>query len=236
MHAPHVTAAVTHPVHCCRIAPSDIDADFMRIRNLIIAFVLGGAIAAGLGVALSLRDAPAVPNVATIVPAGDALPEFSLLDQGGRAVDRGLFAGQWDLVFFGFTNCPDICPTTLQDLSQVKREILARGVPDEAIQFVFISVDPARDKSEQITKYVTYFDPGFQGATGSIGQLNNLTRQLGAPFMAEENKGDDIYEVAHSSAVYLIDPQQRYTGMISSPFSAAEVAEQFADLYRATEG
>ena len=140
------------------------------------------------------------------------------------------------LCLFWFYVCPDICPTTLQDLSQVKREILARGVPDEAIQFVFISVDPARDKSEQITKYVTYFDPGFQGATGSIGQLNNLTRQLGAPFMAEENKGDDIYEVAHSSAVYLIDPQQRYTGMISSPFSAAEVAEQFADLYRATEG
>ena len=170
------------------------------------------------------------------LPQPRPLGKFTLVDDARKVFDIQSLDARWSFVFFGFMYCPDICPTTLQDLSQVKREILAQGVPDEAIQFVFISVDPARDKSEQINKYVTYFDPGFQGATGSIGQLNNLTRQLGAPFMAEENKGDDIYEVAHSSAVYLIDPQQRYAGMISSPFSATEVAEQFADLYRSKEG
>ncbi len=174
-------------------------------------------------------------------PALIALPEprplakFTLVDDAKNIFDFQALEARWSFVFFGFMYCPDICPTTLQDLSQVKREILAMGIPDEAVQFVFISVDPARDKGEQISKYVAYFDAGFLGATGSIGQLNNLTRQLGAPFMAGENAGDDIYEVVHSSAVYLIDPRQRYAGLISSPFVASDVAEEFAELYRAAK-
>lgn len=173
------------------------------------------------------------------LPALVALPEprplgkFTLVDDAKNIFDIQSLEARWSFIFFGFMYCPDICPTTLQDLSQVKREILARGIPEQALQFVFVSVDPARDKGEQIDKYVTYFDPGFQGATGSVGQLNNLTRQLGAPFMLGENAGDDIYDVVHSSAVYLIDPEQRYAGLISSPFVAAEVAEEFAALYEA---
>ena len=124
---------------------------------------------------------------------------------------------------------------TLYDLSQVKREIVAQGISESEIQFVFISVDPARDKAAQIQRYVQYFDPAFLGATGSIGQLTNLTRQLGAPFRAEPETATNVYEVTHSSAVYLVDPLGRYAGIISPPFVASEVAAQFSKLYRTNE-
>ena len=129
--------------------------------------------------------------------------------------------------------CPDICPTTLHDLSLVKKEMLAKGINEREIQFVFISVDPARDKAAQIQRYVKYFDPDFVAATGSVGQLTNLTRQLGAPFRAEPETAENVYEVTHSSAVYLVDPMGQYTGIISPPFVAADVAAQFFNLYNA---
>ncbi|NCZ62916.1 MAG: SCO family protein [Cellvibrionales bacterium] len=127
--------------------------------------------------------------------------------------------------------CPDICPTTLYDLSHVKREIVARGISDTDVQFVFISVDPARDKAAQIARYVQYFDPSFLGATGSLGQLTNLTRQLGAPFRAEPETAENVYSVTHSSAIYLVDPLGQYAGIINPPFEAADVAEQFSTLF-----
>ena len=158
--------------------------------------------------------------------------EFALLDQNGETRFPSDFAGKPIALFFGFTYCPDICPTTLYDLSQVKRELVALGIAEDDIQFVFISVDPERDKAAQIKRYVQYFDASFLGATGSIGQLTNLTRQLGAPFRAEPETAENVYEVTHSSAVYLVDPLVQYAGVISPPFVASEVAADFEALYR----
>lgn len=186
----------------------------MRIRNLIIAFVLGGAIAAGLGVALSLRDAPAVPNVATIVPAGDALPEFSLLDQGGGAVDRGLFEGQWDLVFFGFTNCPDICPTTLQLLAQVRKRLDADGVRPLP-RIVLVSVDPERDTPDALARYTSAFGDNIVGITGDIAEIEKLTRALGIYFARTNPAEDGNYSVDHSAVVLVLNPDGRFQALFS---------------------
>ena len=160
------------------------------------------------------------------------LAEFILVDDEKGVFDLKSLESRWSFIFFGFMYCPDICPTTLYDLSQVKEEIVAQGISESDIQFVFISVDPARDKAAQIQRYVQYFDPGFLGATGSIGQLTNLTRQLGAPFRAEPETATNVYEVTHSSAVYLVDPLGQYAGIITPPFVASEVAAQFLQLYR----
>ena len=158
------------------------------------------------------------------------------MDDEKGVFDLKSLESRWSFIFFGFMYCPDICPTTLYDLSLVKREMVALGISESDIQFVFISVDPARDKAAQIQRYVQYFDPAFLGATGSIGQLTNLTRQLGAPFRAEPETSTNVYEVTHSSAVYLVDPLGHYAGIISPPFVASDVAAQFAELYRANEG
>ena len=171
-----------------------------------------------------------MPPALVTFPERRPLAEFILVDDEKGVFDLKSLEAKWSFIFFGFMYCPDICPTTLYDLSQVKREMIAQGVSEQDIQFVFISVDPARDKAAQIQRYVQYFDPSFLGATGSIGQLTNLTRQLGAPFRAEPETGENVYEVTHSSAVYIVDPLVQYTGIISPPFVAEDVASQVSAL------
>ena len=171
-----------------------------------------------------------MPPALVTFPERRPLAEFILVDDEKRVFDLKSLEAKWSFIFFGFMYCPDICPTTLYDLSQVKREMIAQGVSERDIQFVFISVDPARDKAAQIQRYVQYFDPSFLSATGSIGQLTNLTRQLGAPFRAEPETAENVYEVTHSSAVYIVDPLVQYTGIISPPFVAEDVASQFSAL------
>ena len=164
-------------------------------------------------------------------PERRPLAEFILVDDAKQIFDLKSLQSRWSFLFFGFMYCPDICPTTLYDLSKVKEALLTRGLNDKDLQFVFISVDPARDKAEKLQRYVEYFDPSFLAATGSVGQLTNLTRQLCAPFRAEPESAENVYEVTHSSAIYLVDPKGHYAGIISPPFVTVDVAYQFISLY-----
>lgn len=206
---------------------------------LIVAAVVGVALAGSGYWALWQSRNPAadqlMPASLITFPERKPLADFILVDDEKGVFDLKSLESRWSFIFFGFMYCPDICPTTLYDLSLVKRDIVAQGISESDIQFVFISVDPGRDKAAQIQRYVQYFDPAFLGATGSMGQLTNLTRQLGAPFRAERETAENVYEVTHSSAVYLVDPLGQYTGIISPPFVASEVAAQFSDLYRTNE-
>ena len=174
-----------------------------------------------------------LPPALITFPERRPLAEFALVDDAKGVFDLKSLDAHWSFLFFGFMYCPDICPTTLYDMSQVKREIIAAGVEAEALQFVFISVDPARDKALQLQRYVQYFDPEFVSATGSVGQLTNLTRQLGAPFRAEPATAENVYEVTHSSAIYLVDPSGQYAGIISPPLVPNNIANAFSRLYRA---
>ena len=218
---------------------SNFTREKLMAAVLIAAAVVGVALAGSGYWTLWQSRNPAADQImpASIItfPERKPLAEFILVDDEKGVFDLKSLESRWSFIFFGFMYCPDICPTTLYDLSQVKREIVAQGISESDIQFVFISVDPARDKAAQIQRYVQYFDPTFLGATGSIGQLTNLTRQLGAPFRAEPETATNVYEVTHSSAVYLVDPLGQYTGIISPPFVASEVAAQFYQLYRTNE-
>lgn len=181
----------------------------MRPRNFLVAFVLGIAIAAGIWVSVSLRGPAARPNAATILPAPIELPQFSLLDQHGQSIGKEVFAGEWDLVFFGFTNCPDICPLTLQLLSQVKVR-LAEAKHEPLPRIVFVSVDPQRDTPAAIDSYISFFGKDHLGITGELDELRKLTSALGIFF--EKNDGDD-YVVDHSVVVLVIDPQSRMSAL-----------------------
>ena len=159
----------------------------MQARNLIVALVLGIAIAAGLALALRNAGGPAAPLTATILPAGNALPDFALLDQDGAAVDRTVFAGQWDVVFFGFTHCPDICPATMTVLGQ-----------------------------ESMAQYIGYFGEGNLGLTGELEEIRKLTDALGIYFQKAATE-DANYGVDHSTVVLVIDPQSRLKALFSAP-------------------
>lgn len=189
----------------------------MRPRNFVIAFAAGTAIAAGLLFGLNLVGEDPVPVRATVLPAGNELPEFSLLDQDGAAIDRRVFEGQWDLVFFGFTHCPDVCPTTMALLGQVRQQLAAQA-QDPLPRIVLVSVDPERDTPEAIGKYVDYFGEGNLGITGNLDEIRKLTGELGIYFAKIETDNDD-YSVDHSTVVLVFNPQGRFRALFSAPHS-----------------
>ena len=115
----------------------------MKLNKLIVAFAIGVAVAAGIFAALRSQQ-PAVPVTAMILPDPDPVPAFELVDQRGTPIDESVFRGQWDLVFFGFTHCPDVCPTTLQVLATAITALDERGVTPLP-RIVLVSVDPERD-------------------------------------------------------------------------------------------
>jgi protein SCO1/2 len=190
----------------------------MGPKNLIFAIVLGGALAAGIFVATKMNK-PADLQTAFVIPLPNALPDFSLLDQSGELVNADTFRGQWDLVFFGFTNCPDICPTTLQTLASARRELIDAGV-DELPRIVLVSVDPERDTPEILGRYVDYFGDGNLGVTGELEGVSTLTAALGIYFGKAPTE-DGNYGVDHSAAVLVINPDGEFSALFSAPHIVA---------------
>lgn len=186
----------------------------MRVKNLFVALVLGSALAAGVFVATRLQTAASL-NTAFLLPTPNSLPEFSLLDQAGNVVTRDTFKNHWNLVFFGFTHCPDICPTTLQVLATARTELMAAG-QQPIPRIVLVSVDPERDSPDVIGRYVDHFGAGNLGVTGQLDELRKLTSGLGIYF--EKQAGDeDNYAVDHSAAVLLINPDGEFHALFSGP-------------------
>lgn len=193
----------------------------MKTRNLIFAFVMGAALAVGLWATINLNRNAIQLTAATVLPSVIALPEFSLVDHHAQAIDETIFVGQWDIVFFGFTQCPDICPLTLQVL-RTARQRLAESGQSSLPRIVLVSVDPERDTPERMAEYVNAFGPGNLGITGDLAELRKLTSSIGIYF-AKQETGEEEYSVDHSAAVIVIDPQ----GNFHSLFSAPHVIENF---------
>lgn len=185
----------------------------MTLKNFLIAIILGIALAAGIFVASKVSQ-PAELQKAFLIPQSDPIADFSLLDQSSNAVGADVFKGQWNLVFFGFTNCPDVCPTTLQILSNVKKKLTDLNKP--APRIVLVSVDPERDTPELLGKYVNYFGDDHLGLTGELDEIKKLTGALGIFFQKSPGEGDN-YGVDHSAAVIIINPNGEFAGLFSAP-------------------
>ena len=161
-----------------------------------------------------------------------ALPEFELIDHRQQALTRASLNGQWSLMFFGYTHCPDICPVSMQIMADMIKAIDDSDVSG-VLQVYFISVDPERDRPEVLAEYVGYFNPGFNGATAPLEQLTPLTRSLGIAHMIRDRvDGSGGYDVDHSAAIVLINPQAEYAGLFGAPQDAGAMAR---DLTRIIE-
>ena len=183
--------------------------------QLVAIFVLS-AIVGGIGfLFLAVSSADKSPSVATVLPQPVALPEFALLDEQGQGFNRESFLGQWSLVFFGFTHCPDICPATLQQLSLARDRMIAGGVSNIP-QIVLISVDPDRDTPDTMRAYTSHFGSGIKGVSGDIDQLRKLTSTIGVYF-AKSDQNNDNYNVDHSTVVLLVNPRSEFHAVFSSP-------------------
>jgi protein SCO1/2 len=137
----------------------------------------------------------------TGVDYGTAL---ALTDHNGRPRTLADFRGRAVVLFFGFTHCPDVCPTTLADVSQAMKQL---GPDAERVQVLFVTVDPERDTPEALARYVTAFDPRFLGLYGDAAATRKTAQEFKIYF--EKRKAGDSYSVDHSGQSYVIDPQGR---------------------------
>ena len=193
------------------------------------------AMLAGVWIVASDRDndsrAMLLPDqVMTLFPEPKPLTAFALTDHQNRVFDLASLKGKWSFLFFGFTHCPDICPTTLTVLARARDIIAKNTVGAEDIQFVFISVDPNRDTAGKLRQYVDYFDTTFLGVTGDNAQIGNLAGQLGAAYQVAFTPGMENYPVYHSTMVFLVDPRARYHAMFTPPLDAETIGRRFKVL------
>lgn len=153
--------------------------------------------------------------------------EFDLINEDGEAVSESDYIGQPTLLFFGFTNCPDICPGTLASLSRAIDRLQADEQDD--YQVLFVSVDPQRDTPQRLRDYTSAFGPQFIGLTGTQRQLENLNKRMRATYGYGEPDENGFYNVSHSSAVYGFDAEGKTRVLIKSELPTDRIS---ADLMR----
>jgi protein SCO1/2 len=189
-----------------------------KSRALLFIGVAIVAMLAGALFAQFMRgpDQPIVNlSSGTLLPGGRDLPDFQLVDSSNTPYTRAQLAGRWSLLYFGLTNCPDICPTTLTTLAQVEKG-LADLPAAQRPRMVFVSVDPKRDTPAQVDTYIKFFSPGFVGLTGEPANVEHFTRAMGVPVQINDT-GNGAYTVDHAATLLLLDPQARLTAVFSAP-------------------
>ena len=166
---------------------------------------------------LSLRGA-------VIFDAPRTLAMPALLDQEARPFDGSAFRGRWSVVYFGFTYCPDVCPTTLTLLRQVQDSLRPAGGRRLPVSFYLATVDPARDTPAVLKAYVTHFSPSFNAFTGEFLDVHRFATQLNTPFR-KSLLPDGGYTVDHGSNLALIDPRGQFAGFVTPPFDVAKLQD-----------
>jgi len=180
---------------------------------------------AGVYVARMLNQ-PAVPSLeaGTSLPTPRVLAPFNLLDTHGAAATAATLRGHPTLVFFGFTHCPDVCPTTLALLTSVQKQV---AVPN--LKIALISVDPERDTPQQLGQYISSFGGDLIGLTGSAREIVSASRSFGVAASRVDLPGGD-YTMDHSAAVFVLDSQARIVAVFTPPLSGAALMRDMARL------
>jgi protein SCO1 len=168
-----------------------------------------------------------VSKNAYILPKPDPLGTFSLLDHNGSTFDNSALRGKWTFMFFGYTNCPDICPVTLQVFNQVHKLLGQHPEALRDVRFAFVSVDPQRDTPQLLKEYVPSFNPAFVGVTGTTENIAHLGDVMGVVFSNAPSTDAQHYNVDHSSAVLLTNPDGEFIGVFPAPQTPQEILDGF---------
>ena len=207
-----------------------------------VLLTLAALAAAGLGLWISQRvygpteaaiATPQVPvtQATTVLPTPRSVPPFELQQSDGTPLTQDELKGHWTVVFLGFTHCPDICPTTLAQLSTAQKQWAA--IPEaQRPRVLFVSADPERDSPEQTGRYAHAFHPETLAATAPVPQLERFARSLSLVFMKVPGASGEAhdYSIDHSAALVLLDPQGKLGGVIQPPFDIKAVAADLALL------
>ena len=163
------------------------------------------------------------PNPPTIEP-------FQLKDHHGKDFTLNNLRDRWSLVFFGFANCPDICPTALQAMTKAVKKIKEKKKSPLLIQTIFISVDPERDTLPNLAKYASYFSANLIAATGSPDQLKAMAKSFNTIFMKINEIGED-YSIEHSSGVFFVSPTGHMASVLTPPHNTLKIVERFENIF-----
>jgi protein SCO1/2 len=183
-------------------------------RLLVLLFVSLAFAGGAFFTYLAFVAVPSKPSFATVLPEPMALPDIALIDDAGKPFTRESLRGEWHLLFFGFTHCPDICPATLQQLAIASRRVTEAG--GKFPQVILVSVDPERDTPDVLAAYVRNFGDNVRGVTGDLDSVRALTSALGIYF-AKSEVTDTGYNVDHSAAVLVIDDDANWRALFSAP-------------------
>jgi protein SCO1/2 len=168
---------------------------------------------------------------ATLLGQPRQLSPFALIDQRGEPFNLDNLRNRWSFLAIGYTHCPDVCPTMLLTFNEIDRQLTRMASKASKADFVFVSVDPERDTPDKLDRYVRYFNPRIQGATGSEAALQGLTSQLGMLYKRVQTDGSALgYLVDHSASILLIDPLGRLTAVFTPPHDASVMAQDFVSI------
>ena len=173
------------------------------------------------------RPEPPALGRGTLLPDAKPVTEFQLTDHHGQPFTLENLKHNWTFAFFGYTHCPDVCPTSMAMLAQVRGNLEKLDVLDKLPQVVFVSVDPERDSTTLLSEFVPYFHPDFIGARGDAQNTLNLTRQLGILYGKAEDSTAEDYLVDHSAAIILFDPDGAFRAVFGIPHDPALIAKDF---------
>ena len=194
--------------------------------------IIAVAILAGLIVAQELKNQPLEFKNATLYPKDfRPVPNFVLEDQNGQAFSNNNLKGKWSILFFGFTHCPDVCPTTLNILQQAYSRL---GNLQKDVQVILVSVDPERDTQQQRKDYIEYFNPDFIALGGTSEDILSLTKSMYIHYQKNVEQDDpENYLVDHSAAILVISPEGRRHAQITPPILPGAIAQDLTTMIEA---
>jgi len=212
-----------------KLKPSHGPSSLWLIIPLLVAAVL---------LAACSRPQPPQLSQGTLLPSAKPVTDFQLTDHRGQPFTLENLKDNWTFAFFGYTHCPDVCPTSMAMLAQVQRTLEQQDGLDKLPQVVFVSVDPERDTTALLAQFVPYFHPDFIGVSGDQHNTLKLSRQLGILYGKTENSAGDNYLVDHSAAIILLDPDGAFRAVFGVPHDPDLIASDFLAIknyYEATQ-
>lgn len=191
--------------------------------------VLPAALAA-VAALLTAACGPQEPKFrSTDITGADFGKQLALTGHDGKPRTLADFRGKAVVLFFGYTHCPDICPTTLADVAAVTKQL---GADAARVQVLFVTLDPARDTAAVLAQYVPAFDPGFLGLTGDAAAIERAAKEFRIFYEKRPGSAPDVYSIDHSAQSYVFDPQGRLRLFVRQDRIAQDLAEDLRTLLK----
>ncbi len=211
------------------------DSQNKQPRHIILGISIGATLlvlGVMLGQMIFKSGNGALPQdlAATYLPEGRPVVGIQMTDHHNGKFDESRFKGKWSFMFFGFTQCPDVCPAVLLVMKSVWNKLPAEARQAPQPQMIFVSVDPDRDTPALLKEYVTFYHHEFIGITGKHDKLDILTTQLSALYGYEDAEGEDGYTVTHSAQIILIDPKGNMRAVFTTPHAPDAILKAFVSI------